>query len=441
MTVHDPVTSSSSTAPRRHGRARAVATVAALCAVATTGALVAGTPAYASGGSAPPASREVQRQLDGLVRDAGFPGALATYEDARGRSRDYTAGVGNLETGARVPLDGQVRIGSNSKTFFAVALLQLVDEGTIDLDAPVETYLPGLVHGDGVDGSAITVRQLLQHTSGLPNYTAVMDHDFLSTRHHYVEPRELLDLALTQPGTPPGSRWDYSNTNYVVAGLIVQKVAGRPLAEVITDRVIEPLRLRDTYVPDRGEESLRERHPLGYHATEPGGELQDITVLDPAWAWAAGDIVSTPSDLNAFFVALMGGDAPAARAAGGDADDRRDPARAARHAVRARAHEHPVELRRGRLGTRRQHPRVRDRRRGGSGRPVRDRRGDRPAGGDRRPRACRRAPRARRRRGALRIVGRPRRWQHVGHGARPLRGGRRRGRRHRRRAGTRLDGR
>ncbi|KQY48220.1 hypothetical protein ASD18_08875 [Cellulomonas sp. Root137] len=278
-----------------------------MCAVATTGALVAGTPAYASGGS-PPASREVQRQLDGLVRDAGFPGALATYEDARGRSRDYTAGVGNLETGARVPLDGQVRIGSNSKTFLAVALLQLVDEGTIDLDAPVETYLPGLVHGDGVDGSAITVRQLLQHTSGLPNYTAVMDHDFLSTRHHYVEPRELLDLALTQPGTPPGSRWDYSNTNYVVAGLIVQKVAGRPLAEVITDRVIEPLRLRDTYVPDRGEESLRERHPLGYHATEPGGELQDITVLDPAWAWAAGDIVSTPSDLNSFFVALMGGE-------------------------------------------------------------------------------------------------------------------------------------
>ncbi|WP_421740855.1 serine hydrolase domain-containing protein [Cellulomonas sp.] len=301
MTVQPPASSST---PQRHRRARAVATVAALCAVATTGALVAGTPAYASGGSAP---REVQRQLDGLVRDAGFPGALATYEDARGRSRDYTAGVGSLETGARVPLDGQVRIGSNSKTFLAVALLQLVDEGKVDLDAPVETYLPGLVHGDGVDGSAITVRQLLQHTSGIPNYTAVMDHDFLSTRHHYVEPRELLDLALTQPGTPPGSRWDYSNTNYVVAGLIVQKVAGRPLAEVITDRVIEPLRLRDTYVPDRGEEALRERHPLGYHAAEPGGELQDITVLDPAWAWGAGDIVSTPSDLNAFFVALMDG--------------------------------------------------------------------------------------------------------------------------------------
>ena len=88
----------------------------------------------------------------------------------------------------------------------------------------------------------------------------------------------------------------------------MQKVTGRPLAEVVTDRVIEPLHLRDTYVPDRGEEELRERHPLGYHASEPGGELRDITVLDPSWAWAAGDIVSTPSDLDAFFVALLGGE-------------------------------------------------------------------------------------------------------------------------------------
>jgi D-alanyl-D-alanine carboxypeptidase len=275
-----------------------------VCSVAV-GAVIAGTPAYSEGRG----SRDVvQRELDDLVRDAGFPAALATYEDARGRSRDYTAGVADLQTGAAVPRDGQVRIGSNSKTFLAVALLQLVGEGKVDLDAPVETYLPGLVHGDGVDGTRITVRQVLQHTSGIPNYTAVMNPDFFATRHHYVEPRELLDQALTQPGTAPGETWSYSNTNYVIAGLIVQKVTGRPLAEVITQRVIEPLHLRDTYVPDRGEEQLRERHPLGYHSVQPGGDLGDITVLDPAWAWAAGDIVSTPSDLNAFFDALIGGE-------------------------------------------------------------------------------------------------------------------------------------
>ncbi|KQR16765.1 serine hydrolase [Cellulomonas sp. Leaf334] len=289
---------------KRQSKARAAVTIAAVCTVAV-GAVITGTPAYSEGR----ASRDVvQRELDGLVRDAGFPAALATYQDPRGRSRDYTAGVGNLETGTRVPLDGQVRIGSNTKTFVAVTLLQLVDEGAVELDAPIETYLPGLVHGDGVDGSLITVRQVLQHTSGVPNYTAVIDPDFFATRHQYVEPHELLDLALTQPGTPPGAGWSYSNTNYVIAGLIVQKVTGRPLAEVVTDRVIDPLHLRNTYVPDRGEEELRERHPLGYHASAPGGELRDITVLDAGWAWGAGDIVSTPSDLDAFFVALLGGE-------------------------------------------------------------------------------------------------------------------------------------
>jgi len=286
-------------------RVRGAAILAGLCAVGVTGALVAG-PATANGRPSHGGSPDVvQGQLDALVADVGFPGALATYQDARGRSRDYRAGVSDLKTGARVPLDGQVRIGSNSKTFLAVALLQLVDEGAVDLDATVETYLPGLVHGDGVDGSAITVRQVLQHTSGIPNYTAALDFD--ATRHHYVEPRELLDLALTLPGKPAGEEWSYSNTNYLVAGLIVQHVTHRPLAEVLEHRIIEPLHLRDTYVPDRGEEQIRGRHPLGYHASTPGGELVDWSELDPAFAWGAGDIVSTPSDLNAFFVALIGG--------------------------------------------------------------------------------------------------------------------------------------
>jgi len=289
----------------RRRRFRGAAILAGLCTVGVAGALVAG-PATAGTRPAHGGSHDVvQAQLDGLVEDVGFPGALATYQDARGRSHDYRSGVGDLATGAGVPLDGQVRIGSNSKTFLAVALLQLVGEGKVDLDASVETYLPGLVHGDGVDGNAITVRQVLQHRSGVPNYTETMDLD--ATRHQYVEPRELLDLALTRPGRPAGAEFAYSNTNYVIAGLVVQRVTHRPLAEVITDRVIEPLHLRDTYVPDRGEEGIRGRHPEGYHASPPGGELVDWTELDPAFAWGAGDIVSTPSDLNAFFAALVGG--------------------------------------------------------------------------------------------------------------------------------------
>ena len=274
-----------------------------LAAALASGVLAAGVAQPA--GAAP--RDPVRGQLQQLV-DAGFPAALAAVRDRDGRTRDLTAGVGDLRTGARVPVDGQVRIGSNSKTFLAVAVLQLVGEGKVALDSPVDTYLPGLVRGEGIDGRQITVRQLLQHTSGLPNYS---DHlgteDFVPLRFTYYEPRELLDLALAHPADfPPGSKWAYSNTNYVVAGLLVQKVTGRPLAEVLTNRVIHRAGLRHTYSPAVGEQEIRERHPHGYHP-DAAGRLQDVTELDPSFGWGAGQMVSTPSDLNKFFRALLGG--------------------------------------------------------------------------------------------------------------------------------------
>jgi D-alanyl-D-alanine carboxypeptidase len=250
----------------------------------------------------------VRPQLQSLVGDGGFPGALAAVRDRDGRSRNLTAGVGDLRTGARVPVDGQVRIGSNTKTFVAVAVLQLVAERKVALDEPVETYLPGLVKGEGIDGRRITVRQLLQHTSGLPNYTELMElDDFFAVRHTYMEPRELLDVALAHPADfAPGAKFAYSNTNYVVAGLLIQKVTGRPLIEVLTERVIRRAGLRHTYFPAVGEQGIREAHPHGYHP-DATGKPRDITVLDPSWGWAAGQMVATPSDLNAFFRALLGG--------------------------------------------------------------------------------------------------------------------------------------
>ena len=112
---------------------------------------------------------KVQQALDALVREDGFPGALAAVRGKSGRTRDYTAGVGDVATGERVPVNGQVRIASNTKMFTATVVLQLVGEGRIGLDEPVETYLPGIVRGEGIDGRDITGRQLLQHTSGLPD--------------------------------------------------------------------------------------------------------------------------------------------------------------------------------------------------------------------------------------------------------------------------------
>ncbi|MFJ8973662.1 serine hydrolase domain-containing protein [Streptomyces anulatus] len=294
---------------RRDGRRRRAVSAAAALAVGvmTLGVLA---PPAASESAAPAAAAAgpatVQRALNTLVRDDGMPAALASVKDRNGRTRTYTAGVGDLTTGSEVPRDGQVRIGSNTKAFTAVVVLQLVGEGKIDLEAFVDTYLPGLVRGKGIDGSRITVRQLLQHTSGLPDYGVHLDDDEI--RNRYFEPRELLDLALDHPAdAEPGETWGYSNTNYVLAGLIVQKVTGRPLAEETDRRVIQRIGLRHTYFPAPGEMTVREPHPRGYHRSPQDGPLRDFTEMDPSAGWAAGQLISTNSDLNRFFTALLAG--------------------------------------------------------------------------------------------------------------------------------------
>ncbi|GHA65203.1 serine hydrolase [Streptomyces termitum] len=271
---------------------------------AAAAAVLAGVLAPASV-SAAPRPDSVQQRLDGLVAQDGVPGALATVTGRDGRTRAYTAGVGDVVTGAKVPRDGRVRIGSNTKAFTAVVVLQLVAEGKLGLDASVDTYLPGLLRGDGIDGRTITVRQLLQHTSGLPDY--VDQKAVLDAPRRYFEPRELLDAALVKKAHfAPGARWEYSNTNYLVAGLIVQKTTGRPFGEEVTRRIIDRVGLRHTSFPTPGDMTIPGPHPKGYQRTEDGTP-RDYTVLDPSWGWAAGAMISTNGDLNRFYGALLGG--------------------------------------------------------------------------------------------------------------------------------------
>ncbi|MFJ3793375.1 serine hydrolase domain-containing protein [Kitasatospora sp. NPDC090091] len=287
---------------RQHGgRRRAAAFAVGVAVVGMTTGLAAPSGAFAA--ARPDAA---QQGLDALVRDDGMPAALATTVDRAGRTRTYTAGVGDLATGSKVPRDGQVRIGSNTKTFTAVVVLQLVGEGRVGLDATVETYLPGLVRGDGIDGRRITVRQLLQHTSGLPEYEGDVDGAILQQR--YLEPRDVLDIALRHKADfAPGTNWAYSSTNYVLAGLIVQKVTGRPLAEEMDRRIIKRIGLSHTYFPAPGDRTIREPHPKGYRQDTAGAPLRDVTDIDPSSAWAAGQMISTNSDLNRFFTALLAG--------------------------------------------------------------------------------------------------------------------------------------
>ncbi|MEU5980371.1 serine hydrolase domain-containing protein [Streptomyces sp. NPDC047315] len=288
-----------SVSPRAAFRAATLTALAALTAGLVT------TPA-ASAATTARTPDPVQRELDALVRDGGAPGALAGVVQADGKVRHYTSGVGNLATGAKVPRDGSIRIGSNTKAFTATVVLQLVGEGKVGLDEPVETYLPGLLRGDGIDGRNITVRQLLQHTSGLPEY--LDQQAALADPHRYFEPRELVDRALDRPADfAPGTKWAYSNTNYVVAGLLIQKVTGRPVGEEIKKRITDRVGLRHTYLPAPGDMTVRGKHPHGYQKLTADGPWTDYTTMDPSWGWAAGAMVSTNSDLNRFYAALFSG--------------------------------------------------------------------------------------------------------------------------------------
>ncbi|OKI04996.1 serine hydrolase [Streptomyces sp. CB02923] len=292
---------------RRRITAAAVSAATALSLALALALALALTGTLPASATQTRAADPVQRGLDRLVHEDGYPAALAAATGRDGRTRDAAAGVADLRTGAKAPVDGQVRAASVTKTFTAAVVLQLVGEGKVALDAPVETYLPGLLRGDGIDGRRITVRQLLQHTSGLPDYTPYMA-DLTSNRHRYHQPRTLLDLALRhKAGFPPGKGWRYCNTDYVVAGLLIEQVTGRPAGEEITRRVIDRAGLRHTSFPAAGDQRIRGAHPHGYVSPKPGAPLLDVTEMDPSAAWTGGALISTPRDLNRFFGALLGG--------------------------------------------------------------------------------------------------------------------------------------
>ena len=275
--------------------------VAAVIALGVAGGAASAAPSKGE-------AESLKSRAQGLV-EAGYPAALAAVSDSKGESAGVAVGKGSLETGQAPPMDGEVRIGSNTKTFGAVVVMQLVQEGKVGLDEPIETYLPGLIKGEGVDGSKITVRQLLQHTSGLPDFEETLfgTTDVFQYRYHYVTPRDVLDSALSKPAQfEPGTQWKYTNTNYIVLGMLIERVSQRPVGEQIDQRIVKKLGLSHTYFPAPGEEKIRGTHPQGYHLNGEG-KLEDITEMDPTWGWAAGAMVSTPSELNTFFQAVFDG--------------------------------------------------------------------------------------------------------------------------------------
>lgn len=260
---------------------------------------------------------EVQQLLDEAVRDTGLPGIAIEI-----RNGDHVqfgaAGVANRDTGEPREQHHQFRIGSATKSFTATILLQLVADQALDLEDTVEKWLPGMIKGNGYDGNAITIKQLLDMTSGLFVYT--MDAElmrrfltpaFLDHRFDRFSPEELVEISLrNSPHHRPGRGWTYTNTGYVLAAMIIEQLTSSTYAEQVAQRITGPLGLTSTYVPgdDTALRGPHTRHYSKFFDPAPDAAIHDVTEMSADIGWSAGGIVSTLSDLNAFFAALLGGD-------------------------------------------------------------------------------------------------------------------------------------
>jgi D-alanyl-D-alanine carboxypeptidase len=238
----------------------------------------------------------------GAVVDAGLPGVVVSAP-----GWELAEGLANVETGEALTPQHRFRVGSVTKTFIAAIVLQLVDDGALRLDGEAAPVVPG-----------ITVRQLLSHTSGLPDADLFKDLDALfepyrkDPRHRWeLSAQEMLARVLAQPRLfPPGEGWSYGGSNYLALGLLVEEVTGTTMREQLTRRVIEPLGLEATGLPD--EISATEGLARGYLPADnpvlPGPGPVDVTELDLPFNWIGGGVDATAGDVARFLRALLGGD-------------------------------------------------------------------------------------------------------------------------------------
>jgi len=230
-----------------------------------------------------------------LAHDSTGVGNEPTGTDHTRAATDHALGTTDYaQAGTGISRADHFRAGSITKTFIATVVLQLAAEQRLSLSDTVERHLPGLVHGAGNDGRALTLRSLLTHTSGLYDFTAVTGGTVP------VSPLEAVRIALTHPPADRG-RFSYSNTNYVLLGMVIEQVTGDSYATEAERRIIAPLRLTGTSFPG-SRTTLPSPHGRAY-ATDGS----DVTDLDPRVAGAAGELVTTLADLDRFYSALLGG--------------------------------------------------------------------------------------------------------------------------------------
>lgn len=238
-----------------------------------------------------------------------FPGAILYVSQPQKGTWVVAAGVADIETGAQLAPDARFRAGSIVKPFVATVVLQLVEQGVLTLDDTMTKLLPVDMTARFSNSDRITLRMLLNHTSGIPEWLSEPVIERIVANPGKVwEVNEFLDLAATHPSSfAPGDGWGYSNTDYNLLGLIIEQATGESWRDAVRKRVIERLGLRNTSLPEPGDAAIKGAFMHGYGLAD--GKVVDLSFIDPSMAGAAGggSLVTTVSDLAVFMSALRAG--------------------------------------------------------------------------------------------------------------------------------------
>jgi D-alanyl-D-alanine carboxypeptidase len=257
----------------------------------------------AGGGGEQASEDALDAALKKSFQESDAPGVVAAVQ-----TPDYTwiraLGVADRTSGEPMTPEMHHRIGSVTKTFTATLLLKAEAEGLLSLDDTIDRYVEGVPNGD-----KITLRQMANMTSGIATYseTKQFDGDPGADPYKVWKPEELAQIGIEDsPIFDPGTEFNYSNTNYVLLGLVLEQVSGDSIGELTREWIIEPLGLRGTSFPDTSDTSLPEPHAHGYtlQGQSSGGKPTDATDWNASWTWAAGEMISTVDDLLAYGRAL-----------------------------------------------------------------------------------------------------------------------------------------
>ncbi|MGW2614604.1 serine hydrolase domain-containing protein [Streptomyces sp. NPDC001500] len=315
------------TPSKRRGLRAALGLTLAAAVTATVAATASATPAGAAqaGPGVDTTPRAMQlAELSQRAADAGSLGVIVRVDRGRGPAVEIARQAAWTKADHILKANDQFRMASNTKTLTATLILQLVAERKIDLADPVENWLPGMVPG----GQAITIKMLLNHTSGLDDF--LLHPDFLPSLLGLDQRRWMPEqlLALTTVQTAPGEQWSYSNANYQALGLVLEKATGQRLADLVEQRITRPLGMTHTYLATEAGWRAGPGHATGYEPDAehlapilPPGTPEGIGFAGPerndhvnttdldasSWTGAAGGMVSTAQDWDRFLTALMSG--------------------------------------------------------------------------------------------------------------------------------------